>query len=463
MYKFPQRPIFYKNSRSNLFRALLWIFLAIAGIYILRSISTGAMRSPFEPTPTPTRTANSYALEGDALFTAGQLEAAITAYSQAVSVDPKAADIWAKLARIQTYSSASMTTDDQRRTRLQEALTSANKAVELAPEDSTAHAILAFVLDWNASPIYVGDQTQEYLTKAEQEAVRALTLDNTNTLALAFYAEILTDEQKLDQAQANIEQAVQKDPSLMDVHRVYAYVLESTGQYRQAIEEYDKAIAIAPNMTFLIVRAGAIYRHLQDYENALAYFDKAAKLNEALKIKDPTPNLSIAKTYSQQGEFFNAARNVLKALSYDQANADTYGQLGIVFFKSRNYEGSILPLKCAVKGCTAQESCDARNGCDATAGETGVEVKGLDLSPNSVVYYYTYGSVLSALSRPQQNYCPEAMDVFAQVRKGFGNDPNIMPIVQAGEDICLALAEKLGTAILPIPTSIPEITPTATP
>ena len=116
--------------------------------------------------------------------------------------------------------------------------------------------------------------------------------------------------------------------------------------------------------------------------------------------------------------------------------ADTYGQLGIVFFKSRNYEGSILPLQCAVRGCTAEESCTARNGCDAQAGEFGVQVKGLPLSPNTVVYYYTYGSVLSALSRPQQNYCPEALDVFAQVRQSFGGDTNIMPIVQAGEDIC---------------------------
>ena len=81
---------------------------------------------------------------------------AITAYQQAVRIDPSAADIWGKLARIQAYSSSSMTTDEQRRIQLQEALNSANKAVELAPEDSTAHAILAFVLDWNASPSVCG-------------------------------------------------------------------------------------------------------------------------------------------------------------------------------------------------------------------------------------------------------------------------------------------------------------------
>lgn len=440
----------------------MWIFLIVAGIYVVRSVDAGTMQSPFEPTLTPTRMANSFALEGDALFEAGQIQEAITAYQQAVKVDPSAADIWGKLARIQVYASASLTTDEQRRIQLQEALNSADKAVELAPEDSTAHAIRAFVLDWNASPIYVGDKAQQYLTEAEQEAVRALTLDSTNTLALAFYAEILTDQQKLDQAMANIEQAVQRDPSLMDVHRVYAYVLESTGQYRQAIEEYDRAIDIAPNMTFLMVRAGAIYRHLQDYERSLEYFDKAATLNEQLGIKDPTPNLSIAKTYSQMGEFFSAARNVLKALQYDQTNADTYGQLGVVFFKSRNYEGSILPLKCAVRGCNLEESCEARNGCDENAGEFGVQVKGLDLSPNTVVYYYTYGSVLSALSRPQQNYCPEALDVFAEVRQAFGDDQNIMPIVQAGEAICQGVAEKMGTPAprVPTPVSVPSPTPT---
>jgi tetratricopeptide (TPR) repeat protein len=463
MNKFPQRQIFFKRSRTSISRAFLWIFLIVAGLYIYRSIDSGAMQSPFEPTLTPTRTANSYALQGDALFEAGQIQEAITAYQQAVKVDPAAADIWGKLARIQVYASASLTTDEQRRVQLQEALNSADKAVELAPEDSTAHAIRAFVLDWNANPIYVGEKTQQYLTEAEQEAVRALTLDPTNTLALAFYAEILTDQQKLDQAMVNIEQAVRRDPSLMDVHRVYAYVLESTGQYRQAIEEYDRAIEIAPNMTFLMVRAGAIFRHLQDYERSLRYFDKAATLNEQLGIKDPTPNLSIAKTYSQMGEFFSAARNVLKALQYDQANADTYGQLGIVFFKSRNYEGSILPLKCAVRGCSPEESCEARNGCDEAAGEFGVEVNGLPLTPNTVIYYYTYGSVLSALSRPQQNYCPEALDVFADVRRSFADDTVIIPIVQAGEAICQGVAEKMGTPGPTAPTFSPVSPPTSTP
>ena len=437
----PRRALFHRKLQPSPYRMFLWICLILGTIWLIRLVEQGTVKPLFLPTPTPTRTAESYALEGDSQFTAGKLDAAITAYREAVNVDPTNAAVWAKLARIQAYSSVLLTTDVQQRTRLEEAQASIDQAVSLAPDDSTVHAIRAFVLDWHANPALVGvDRAQELLTEAEQEAVRALQLDNQNTLALAFYAEILVDQQKWTQGELYIKQAVERDPSLMDVHRIYAYVLESLALYNQAITEYDKAIAIAPNLTNLYIRAGANYRQLKNYDRALEYFAKAIRLNEQLQIRDPIPFLSIAKTYSQEGEFFIAARNVLKALEIDQANADIYGQLGIIYFKSRNYEGSIPALKCAVRGCTPDESCDARGGCGET--EQGIQVTGLPLSPNTVVYYYTYGSVLAAMSKPpQQNYCPEALQVLAEVKAEFSGDRDIIGIVQAGEQICQSLVE----------------------
>ena len=446
--------LFYHHPQNNLYRLFLWIVLILIGVWLIRQVNQGDVQPLFLPTPTPTRTADSYALEGDAQFTAGKLDAAITAYRQAVTVDPNNAEVWAKLARIQTYSSALLTTDAEQRQRLQDALDSINQAVKINPDDSTVHAIRAFVLDWNANPTLVDDkQVQSYLAEASQEALQALQQDSTNTLALAFYAEILVDQQKWSEAEQYIQQALARDPSLMDVHRVNAYVLETLGQYNQAIQEYDTAITIAPNLTFLYLRAGANYRTLgfkatnpesqtELYNQALVYFAKAARINEQLQIQDPIPYLSIAKTYSQMGEFFIAARNVQKALSFSPANADIYGQLGVIYFKSRNYEGSIPTLKCAVRGCTADESCLGRGLERCTADDPGVAVSGLPLSPNTVVYYYTYGSVLAALSRPDRNYCPEAVQVLGEVKTAFGGDTTIMSIVQAGEEICQSLASS---------------------
>ena len=444
-----QKNIFFRKPTTNPYRIFTLLLMVLGGVWLIRQLESGAVRSPFTPTPTPTRAVQSYALEGDAQFAAGQLDAAIQAYQEATRIDPNNAEVWAKMARIQAYSSALLTTDDQQRERLQEALASIEKAVELATDDSLTHAIHAFVLDWNSNSILFGeDQAADYLLAAEQAAVRAIQLDNTNTLALAFYAEILVDEQKWNQAEQYILQALEQDDTLMDVHRVYAYVLESFGQYNQAIQEYDKALAISPNLTFLYLRAGANYRRLafdspndevgtQLFEKSLEYFANAARINQQLGIEDPVPYLSIAKTYSQQGEFFIAARNVQRALEIDPSNADIYGQLGIIYFKSRNYEGSIPALKCAIRGCTAEESCDGRGGCGPN--DEPSEVTGLALSANTVVYYYTYGSVLAALSRPKQNYCEEALQVMQEVRVQFNDQPDIMGIVQAGESICYSL------------------------
>jgi len=459
----PRRNLFYRKQGPNIYRLFFLIVMILGGVWLIRKVDQGDVKPLFLPTPTPTRYADSYAMEGEAQFTAGDMDAAIVAYQEAVRVDPNNAEVWAKLARIQTYSSALLTTDDAQRTRLAEALESAEKAVELAPDDSFAHAIYAFVLDWNANSILVDeDQVQRYLLQAEQEANRALLLDSTNTLALAFYAEILVDQQKWTQAEINITQALERDPTLMDVHRVYAYVLESFGQYNQAIQEYDTAISITPNLTFLHLRAGANYRRLafaspneetatQLYEKSLEYFAQAASINEQLGVEDPIPYLSISKTYSQMGEFFIAARNVQRALEFQPDNADVYGQLGIIYFKSRNYEGSIPALKCAIRGCTPEESCDGRGGCGPN--DTPAEVTGLALSPSTVVYYYTYGSVLAALSRPQDNKCPEAVEVLTEVKVAFGSDPDIAGIISAGEAICSSLGDTASS----IPTAVPEV------
>src|SRR5262245_57308942 len=187
-----------------------------------------------------------------------------------------------------------------------------------------------------------------------------------------------------------MQQASQNpDANQMDVHRINAYLLETLSQYNLAITEYEKAIALEPNFTFLYLRLGANYRRLAFeiqnpeaarpvYEKSLEYFDKAVDINTQIGVNDPGPHLSIARTYSQLGEFFAAARNVQKALEYEPTNADIYGQLGIIYFRSRNYEGSIFSFECAIRGCSGEDSCYGRglDQCYPDLGFNEVEVTG---------------------------------------------------------------------------------------
>ena len=471
-----RRPLFHRRQQSNIYRMFLWVVMILGGVWMLQQINRGEIEPLFQATPIPTRAVQSFLEEGDAYFTAGNLTGSILAYQEALRLNSNDAQTWAKLARIQTYSSAFLITNDEKKARLREALESATKAVELAPEDSTTHAIRAFALDWNANSNFrTAEEVQDFLVQAENEALIAQQLDNTNTLALAYYAEILLDQGRWPQAESIIQQALERPDAnqWMDVYRVNAYLLETLGQYNLAISEYEKAIAIEPNFTFLYIRIGANYRVLASdvafaqgevaarsvYEQSLEYFDRAVRINEQLGIRDPGPHLSIARTYSQLGEFFIAAENVKTALEYEPTNADIYGQLGVIYFRSRNYEGSIFSLECAIYGCSGEASCHGRGleRCFPEFNENPVTVQGLDISPNTIIYYYIYGSVLAALSRPSENRCPEAMQTMQEVRNELDANPDgytdgrdiILGIVQAGEEICASL--ELGT---PLPDNL---------
>lgn len=477
----PRRPLFNRKPQTNLYRMFLWVVMLLGGVWMLQQMDKGEIKPLFEATPTPTRAPVSYLMEGDTNFTAGNLNAAIRAYEEALEMNPNDADTWAKLARIQTYSSSFLITNPEKKERLTQALASADKAVGLSPENSTVRAIRAFTLDWNAnSNFHTNEEVQDFLAQAEQEALAAQQLDPTNPLALAYYAEVLVDQQKWNQAEIAINQALEQPSATqwMDVYRINAYVQETLGQYNLAISEYEKAIAIEPNFTFLYIRIGANYRRLASdvafaqgeeaarpvYEQSLEYFDKAVRINEQIGVKDPGPHLSIARTYSQLGEFFIAARNVQTALEYEPQNADIYGQLGVIYFRSRNYEGSILSLKCAIYGCSGEDSCLGRglDKCYPQLGENPVDVTGLEISPNTIVYYYIYGSVLAALSRPADNNCAEAMQTMQEVTAELDRNPEayadgretIISIVEAGEEICASLASGTPLPDTTVPTQV---------
>ena len=193
-------------------------------------------------------------------------------------------------------------------------------------------------------------------------------------------------------------------------------------------------------MTFLYISIGANYRQLRQYEVALEWFAKAATINKQLLINDPIPYLAIGKTYSQIGEFFAAARNVRTALDLTPRNPEVYGSLGVVYFKSRNYEGAIPALKCAVRGCDAPTSCEVRQ-CK-NAQDPIIEIASLELNANTAVYYYTYASVLAGMHRPYNNYCEEAVKVLREVRKAFGGDKDIIAIITPSEQICASFGYK---------------------
>ena len=110
------------KKRSNIYLVLILLVLIAGTIAVLRSYMQGNIAAPFLPTATPTRTTNSFVMEANTHFLAGNLDKAIIAYQQAAILDPNDISILTRLAQVQVYSSNSLTTDAERIQRLGDAL-----------------------------------------------------------------------------------------------------------------------------------------------------------------------------------------------------------------------------------------------------------------------------------------------------------------------------------------------------
>jgi len=454
------------GKRSNPWRMLVYLCFIVGGILLTRMVEAGKVKPLLSPTPFPTRSANSYTEEGKVYFSAGNMRKAIEAYQNAVSAEPENGQVWAELARIQTYSSELMTNYVARKANLEGAMYSIDRAVALSPDNSFVHAIRALVYDWSATAEEDLNQRNRLLNEAETSAVRANQIAPQNPLTLAYYAEVLTDQQKWAQALDLAEQAVSRaednpnllGDTLMDVYRVYGSVLEHLGLYRRAIEEYEKAVAISPNLTFLYLNIGVNYRQLRDFDTALEYFGRAAQINTQLtgnlSEQDPVPYIAIGRTYLQQGEFFAAALNMARALAINPADPDMYGQLGIVYYKARNYESAIPVLMCAVEGCSAEDSqailCElGYASCDGETGEgdiNGSEVKGLTLGSGSLEYYYTYAAALAYYSGTEiaPSGCDQAESLHSELLAQYGGDSIVVGIINDNRAICSLASNPEG-------------------
>ncbi len=453
----PRKFIFHKERRhSNPMHILLLLFLIVGGMLVNQAFARRDLKPLFEPTPTASRMPDSYVLEARTHFDAGNLDAAISAFKEAIATDPNNGSLYAEMARVLTYSSQMATTEQERQTRLEQARTAADQAVKLAPKDSTAQAIRAFALDWYAT--FVRDtlmddkQGQELLLEADQGISQATFLDPNNVNAQIYFAEIMVDTGRFKQADQALSVLLTRVPDSWEAHRVNGLYLENQGQYVPAMDEFKKASSLAPKMTFLYIKLGQSERQYgmrmpaesekqkQYFNDALGYFDTAARLNEELGIKDPYPYLGIGYTYAQMGEFLVATNNMMKALAFNPNSPKVYGDVGMVARQGRNYELATMALQCAVQGCSSDISCEVRQ-CNVET-DAPITITGMPLNSVTVSYYFTYSALLSGLYVPNDStrtdYCDTALKVIGQVRAvpRFNNEPVYDSIMKESENIC---------------------------
>ena len=312
------------QRRSPRLILLLLIAIAAAGslAYYLWSYQPEWSR-PFEPTPTPTRTAQSYVLEAEAYYGQGQLDEAIAAYQQAASITPDDDAAHIRLAQMLSL-----------RERSAEAVGQAKQAVLLEPSNPQALAVLCRALD-----------AEGQYAQAFDACECAIELDPTSAEAFAYLARAYVDTGDWVQARQYAQEAVDLNYQSMDAHFSQGYVLEAQGRYKQAVQAYENAIVLHPRLAPLYISAGQNHRVLGQFDEAIDRFERATRLDPA----SPVGYDQLGWTYYTAGQYSRAIDTLEQATLMAPNYTTSWGHLGIAYYVLQQYEEVVPTLEQAIR------------------------------------------------------------------------------------------------------------------
>ncbi|MBN1438462.1 MAG: tetratricopeptide repeat protein [Anaerolineales bacterium] len=391
-----------KPSRFNL--ALIFtLCLLIVGAAIVQAYVVPRVPPLFLPTPTATRPAASYAEDAAAMFMEGKLESSIALYQQSILLAPTNSELYVALSRVQVFAHDYQGAVEN----AQYAVLLSKSAMSYAVWGEAIHRLEAE----NDLPAY---------ENAVKQLRKSLELEPNLALAHAYLAEVLmdTDWQYYEDASAAARTAIVQKPDLMESHRAMGYVYLMTGNYSEALDEYQKAIDLHNKLADLWLRLGQCYQAVNDPGEAIDAYLKASTLDS----KSPDPFVFISRTYAGQGEFGKAAQYAEMAVALAPLNPSYHGLLGVMYYRNRRYQEAIPELSLAIAGGTIN-----------TGTETGTVV-GLPLGDWPVSeYYWTYGLALAKVGR-----CAEAIPVFRLLEQQRPDDEIAMENVAEGLTLCKA-------------------------
>ncbi|MBQ6503481.1 MAG: tetratricopeptide repeat protein [Flexilinea sp.] len=408
-----------KRKRSSPIRILILLVLVGAGLYYAINIvpNTDPL---FIPTATPTTAPEAYLNQAEQLYSEGRIERAIGMYQQAINSDPKNINTYIALAKLQVFNG-----------QYTEALTNAENAILLNPNNAEAHAVRGWAIGMQGN--YLDAQTAFN---------RAKELNPNLALAYAYQTEVLVEqinagEDRLDtltQATENSRQAISLGNTLMESHRARGLLLEITGNYEEAVTEFQIAIAINPNIADLYLALGRAYRANGMDTEAITAFERAATLNPY----DPWAPYYISRTYASNGEYTKSIQMGEDAIELDPTETQFYWNLGTQYYRSGDYSRALEYFRISIQG---------------GIGKDGAIVRGIPLSYDNRVpeLYYMYGLILA-----RSGQCQEAAEVVRLLTQGVPEDATAVLNAEYMTEVCKDGDFDIVLVAVPTDTPMPE-------
>jgi DNA-binding winged helix-turn-helix (wHTH) protein/TolB-like protein/tetratricopeptide (TPR) repeat protein len=213
-----------------------------------------------------------------------EVQKGISYYEQAIAVDPAYAVAYVELSN--AYRAMVLTNDIRPSEMMPKARDAAMKALELDDTLAEAWTALAFCdfwygWDWKAS---------------ETHFRRALELDQKSSLAHAFYAHVLSNTGRHEEALAEIKKARELEPLSLIINAIEGQILFFAGREEESTRVLQATIDMDPNFWLAHLFISRNYLAKQAWPEAAAAASKAKEITNGNAEATATSAFVMAKS-----------------------------------------------------------------------------------------------------------------------------------------------------------------------
>ncbi len=241
----------------------------------------------------------------------------------------------------------------------------------------------ALELDQNYAPAYAGlgqaywnefelTKDEKWILRAKQACQRAVDLNTTRPEGHACLGEVLNGTGQYEQALEQFQEAIQLDPADDSPYIGLATAYEKLGKTQEAIATYQRAIQLRPSYPLAYNRLGEFQMSHGQYQDAVGIFRQVIALapdnyagysnlgsaylqlnryTEAVPMLERSialrrtaePLSNLGTAYFQLRRFADAARIYEEAVQVDQHNYEVWGNLGDAYYWAPGLQPKAAP------------------------------------------------------------------------------------------------------------------------
>lgn len=152
-------------------------------------------------------------------------------------------------------------------------------------------------------------------------------IDIFNRLSTA--REVESEKDGFAKASAIYRGVIKEDPTVIDAWFAFGNLYAKNRRYREAIEQFSRALALKPDYDLAVINLATAYRNLGNDEAALAGYERYLTIDP----KDPYVRYQIGEIHLDRGDIAKAEAAFNKALELDSGVAQARTALAVIAFQ----------------------------------------------------------------------------------------------------------------------------------